>query len=257
MRAFWIAFGVISQAMFAVTVGLLFLFLWGINLSPASIRTSNGFVGWIVWDMALLCQFAVSHSILLLPSTRKRLSRFIPSPQYGVFFCFMTCLSLWATILLWKSCPMAVWDKSGIEGSAIHGALIVSWLSLFYSISLTGFGYQTGWTTWWAWFRRKKIAPRQFASHGAYRFFRHPIYLSFMGLIWSNPSMTADRFVLAVVWTIYIFIGSELKDRRLEFYIGDAYRSYRKRIPAYPWNANPRVIARTLVRRTARNSTHS
>jgi protein-S-isoprenylcysteine O-methyltransferase Ste14 len=146
------------------------------------------------------------------------------------------------------SCPAVAWKETGILGASIHGALIVSWIALFYSISLTGFGYQTGWTPWWAWYRGQKLASRPFVSHGAYRFFRHPIYLSFMGLIWSNPSMTVDRFLLAVVWTIYIFIGSELKDRRLEYYIGDAYRTYRKNVPAYPWNANLPSIALTLFR---------
>ncbi len=67
-----------------------------------------------------------------------------------------------------------------------------------------------------------------------YRFFRHPIYASFLGLVWLTPTMTLDRAVLVAVWTVYIFVGSHLKDRRLVHYVGDPYRYYQARVPGYP-----------------------
>ena len=69
---------------------------------------------------------------------------------------------------------------------------------------------------------------------GAYRVLRHPVYLSFLGLIWCVPLVTLDRVVLMVVWSAYIFVGSVLKDRRLLFFIGDEYRGYQSRVPGYP-----------------------
>ena len=57
---------------------------------------------------------------------------------------------------------------------------------------------------------------------------------SFLGLIWLTPQMTLDRAVLATLWTAYIFIGSRLKDARLEHYIGAAYREYESRVPGFP-----------------------
>jgi hypothetical protein len=70
-------------------------------------------------------------------------------------------------------------------------------------------------------------------QHGAYRFLRHPIYLSFLGLIWFTPVVTLDRLVLLAVWTPYIFLGSWLKDQRLTFYLRDVYRDYMARVPGY------------------------
>jgi hypothetical protein len=46
--------------------------------------------------------------------------------------------------------------------------------------------------------------------------------------------MTLDHAVLTGVWTVYIFIGSYLKDRRLTHYLGDAYRAYQAKVPGYP-----------------------
>jgi hypothetical protein len=46
--------------------------------------------------------------------------------------------------------------------------------------------------------------------------------------------MTADHAVLTTIWTAYIFVGSYLKDRRLLYYAGDAYRNYAQHVPGYP-----------------------
>ena len=99
---------------------------------------------------------------------------------------------------------------------------------------LTGYGWQTGWTPFWAWFRGQPPAPRRFAERGAYRWLRHPVYLAFLGQIWLTPTATLDRFVMMVLLTVYVAVGSWLKDRRLLFYLGDAYRSYQARVPGYP-----------------------
>jgi protein-S-isoprenylcysteine O-methyltransferase Ste14 len=71
-------------------------------------------------------------------------------------------------------------------------------------------------------------------THSLYRFLRHPIYLSFLGLIWFTPRMSLDHVLLTGVWTAYIFIGSYLKDERLAFYVGSPYREYQTRVPGYP-----------------------
>jgi hypothetical protein len=46
--------------------------------------------------------------------------------------------------------------------------------------------------------------------------------------------MTFDHALLTGVWTIYIFVGSSLKDHRLEFYLGSSYRDYATRVAGYP-----------------------
>jgi len=55
-----------------------------------------------------------------------------------------------------------------------------------------------------------------------------------LGLVWFTPRMSADHAVLTGVWTVYVFVGSYLKDRRLAFYLGDTYREYASRVPGYP-----------------------
>ena len=47
--------------------------------------------------------------------------------------------------------------------------------------------------------------------------------------------MAADRAVLTGVWTVYIFVGSYLKDERLAHYLGQPYRRYQQQVAGYPF----------------------
>ena len=135
---------------------------------------------WSISALAIL--FVVPHSVLLLPVVRQRLTRLLPDAFYGSLFCVVTCASLLVVFANWQFSPS--------RGLAIHrarafdcpGAFYGSWLALFYSLSLTGLGYQTGWTPWWHWVRGKPLPARKFEPRGAYLWLRHPVYLSFLGL---------------------------------------------------------------------------
>jgi protein-S-isoprenylcysteine O-methyltransferase Ste14 len=179
-------------------------------------------------------QFGLVHSILLLPSVRRRLTRSIPSELYGSLFCLTTCLGLWLVFAYWRGSVTMLWNATGLGRTVVWLGFCASWASLYYSLRLTGIGYQTGWTQWLYWLRRESLPLREFRACGAYRWLRHPVYLSFLGLIWFTPRMTADHAVLTGVWTIYVLIGSGLKDRRLAFYLGETYRAYARRVPGYP-----------------------
>lgn len=225
-RSLGVAFGVLTHALFAVTVWHLFHFLHGSHAAAP---------GGSLWsDLALAAQFTVLHSVILHPKVRSRLGRWISRSFYGCFYCVVTCTSLLLLFGFWRSSGAALWSLQGIPRGLVETAFFGSWAGLFYSLSLTGFGYQTGWTEWSNWFRRQPIPPRLFQPRGAYLWLRHPVYLSFLGLIWFTPVMTYDRAVLTSVWTVYIFVGSWLKDERLAYYIGDDYQKYREAVAGYP-----------------------
>ena len=232
----WVAFGALTQVLFGFTVLRLFPYLrgeWYFSgaFSPAPGASST----WWLVDGLLALQFAVSHSLLLLPPTRKWLSKHTPSALYGCIFCFVTCLSLLSAMEAWQPATLAVWRLDGLPARVVDACFLASWGALFYSLYLTGLGYQTGLTPWWHYTRGQQPPRRGFEPKGAYRLVRHPVYLSFLGLIWFNPAMTIDRMVLALIWTSHIFIGSYLKDRRLVHYIGETYRDYQRKVPGYPF----------------------
>jgi protein-S-isoprenylcysteine O-methyltransferase Ste14 len=231
-RLLGILFGLCTQLFFGVTVWFLFWFLKG---EPASSRADFDWQATsLVIDTVLAVQFGVIHSALLHPAVRKRTAGWVSSAFYGCFFCAATCVSLLATIAAWRPVGPVLVELAGWPRQVVHAAFVASWAGLFYSLSLTGLGYQTGWTPWWNWLRGRPAPRREFQPRGAYHVLRHPIYLSFLALIWFTPVWTIDRVLLTGVWTAYVFVGSWLKDERLAFYIGRRYRIYQARVPGYP-----------------------
>jgi protein-S-isoprenylcysteine O-methyltransferase Ste14 len=226
-RLVGIVFGIATQLLFLWTVGKLFWFLrFGGNTPP----TQQG-----VWsDLALAMAFVLPHSVLLVPSVQRFLKKFIPVGLLGCLHCCVTCFTLLAIFRWWVSNEFMLWQASGVIKYLILVGFYSSWVALIYSISLTGFGYQTGLTQWWYWLQRRPAPRRQFVIQGAYRWMRHPIYMSFLGLIWFTPTMSLDHVILTVVWTIYIYAGSYFKDQRMLQYIGEAYREYAKSVPGLP-----------------------
>lgn len=234
-----ILFGVATHVLFAATVYQLFYFLRdGAAPLTGLLRFSEVPPGRPVAtavDVLLTLQYAVIHSLLLYPSTRRRLGRFVKAPFYGCFFCCITCLTLLLTMAGWQAAGPVLYEFRGTAATVVSSGFFLSWVALFYSLAISGLGYQTGWTPWWAWVQGRTLPRRQFTERGAGRLFRHPIYLSFLGLIWFTTRMTLDHAVLTGVWTVYIFAGSWLKDERLAFYVGPAYREYQSRVPGYPF----------------------
>jgi methanethiol S-methyltransferase len=226
-RFFGIAFGLSTQILFLVTLLPLYRFLRN-DFAAAP----EGSV-WIDASAAVL--FAIPHSILLYPPTRKLITRWLPSAFYGALFCLVTCVSLWLTFAIWRGSRLVVWEWPDRIKPLVVAGFLLSWLAIFYSLSLTGLGFQTGLTPWLYWVRRRQLPRREFRAVGVYRFFRHPTYLSFLGLVWLTPVVTLDRAVLIGIWTAYIFIGGYLKDVRLTRLLGEPYRQYRMAVPPYPW----------------------
>ncbi len=226
--------GVATHLLFALTVWDLFWFLAGQPpIEPLAPDAPHR--GWaLVGNTLAALAFALPHSLLLHPTTRGRLKAWISPAFYGLFFCVATCLSLLLMIGTWQTSPVVAVEFTGLPRTLVQAGFYGAWVSLFYSLHLGGLGWQTGFTPWWAWVRKAPPPRRDFEVRSLYRWLRHPIYLSFLGLIWCNPRFTLDRVVLLGVWTVYIFVGSWLKDRRLLRFIGEPYRNYMREVPGYP-----------------------
>lgn len=128
------AVGLATQVLFLFTVWHLFWFLKG----EYAERNSGSL--WI--DVVLALQFAIPHSLLLLPAVRRRLVRWIDTSFYGCFYSAATCFGLLLTFTLWRSSPTELWRFEGWAGTAIATAFIGAWVSLMYSLNLTGLGFQ-------------------------------------------------------------------------------------------------------------------
>jgi len=257
-RTFWIAFGGFNQVWFAFMVPQLFFLLYrgggdllGIEaaLGWSGAATVSPAVAWLI-DVALLLQFGLWHSLFLIPSVQRRIQRAVPRELYGSLYAFIASTSVLLVCWFWQPLPGVVYAAEGGLAWMLLGAFLASWVLLVYSISYTGLGWQNGLTPWRAYIRNEKPPRRDMVTTGLYAWLRHPIYLSFLGLIWFTPRMTTEHLLMAAVWSVYIYAGSVHKDRRLLFYLGDGYREYMERVPGYPlvfWGPLARATPREVV----------
>ena len=220
--------GVATHLLFGVTVWHLFWYLKG------EIHVTDSHGGGVALNICLALGYGAIHSALLHPKIREPLSNWISPPFYGLFFCVVTCVTLLALITGWSSSGVVMWEATGVVRTIISTAWYSSWAFLFYSLWLAGLGYQTGATPWWNWLQKKPAPPRRFQPRGAFLWMRHPVYLSFLGLVWFAPVMTIDRIELIACWTAYVLVGSWLKDQRLLHYVGEPYRIYQSQVAGYP-----------------------
>ena len=225
-RVCGIAFGIATQLLFLWTVGQLFSFLRFGGTHPSS--------HWFGIDVLLSIGFAIPHSLLLAPPIQKIIKLWMPAGLLGCLHCSVTCLTLLFMFRNWGNCSTTLWHSTGIAEWAILCGFYGSWVALFYSLFITGMFYQTGLAQWWYWLIQQKPPKREFVETGAYRWMRHPIYMSFLGLIWFSPTMTLDHAVLTFIWTAYIYAGSYFKDKRMIRFVGDDYRQYAKRVTGLP-----------------------
>jgi len=155
-RLLGLAFGFATHVIFAVTVCFLVPFLYG------GVGTGHA----LGRDALLALQFGVLHSFLLLPWTRKQWECIFPGALYGCIFSLITCASLLATFAFWQSSGVVVWRVHGVLWFMMTAAFIASWITLISSLHLTGLGYQTGWTPFWAWARGQKLAATPLPAAG-------------------------------------------------------------------------------------------
>ncbi len=109
---------------------------------------------------------------------------------------------------------------------------VLSWLFMFWSMFATGLFRQSGIEQWWLGLRGKQIK-HELLQSGPYKLCRHPIYASFLGMIWFTPNMSIDRLYLSLFWSAYILLGASLKERRLRR--NKKYQNYSQKVPAFPF----------------------
>jgi protein-S-isoprenylcysteine O-methyltransferase Ste14 len=72
------------------------------------------------------------------------------------------------------------------------------------------------------------------------------LYSCILALLWARPEMMADGFLLAILWSSWLVVGTVLEERDLVADFGDVYRRYQQQVPMLvPWRGPVRVQSDT------------
>jgi protein-S-isoprenylcysteine O-methyltransferase Ste14 len=182
-------------------------------------------------DLALIALFGLQHSAMARPGFKARWTRVVPPPLERAIYCLASALCLVALFAFWHPIAGTVWSVDDPAGRvALWGLFFLGWGVLFVATHLINHWELFGLAQAWRHYRGVEPPAAEFRTPLFYRWVRHPIYSGFLLAFWATPEMSYGHVLLAVGFSIYIFIGIAYEERDLIAHFGDTYADYRRRV---------------------------
>jgi len=227
LRLVGLAYGLACHSLFAVAIAAMvgnLYFGMQVGLGPAG--------AWAVpWNLLLLAQFPILHSLLLTPRGRRALRRLAPESAASTLdttlYAMVASAQVLAVFALWAPLAGPTWTLDGLAGLLSIAGFGLGWLVLMWAMAEAGLGVQVGSTGWTAlWRGGRPRYPRTFPTRGLHAWMRHPIYAAFGFVLWMGPHWSVDRLLLAIPLTLYCIVGPRLKEARYRARYGPAYQEH-------------------------------
>lgn len=185
-------------------------------------------------NLALVAGFGLVHSLLAREGVRRRVAAVLPPLLERSLYTLTAAVQLVALVVLWRPLPGVVWEV----GPAPLRAGLWTLHALGWLVAVAGF-HAAGATHLFGLAQARASAAGRcyveppLVTSGLYAWIRHPLYTGTLIALWSVPTLTVGRLLLAASLTAYIAIGARLEERDLARRHGDGYRSYRERVPGF------------------------
>lgn len=189
------------------------------------------------FDFGLILAFGAVHSALAQEPVQERLARLIGAAHVRAFYVIVTGVCLLGVINNWQVLGATLWHwvpdspRADRIGAALYYALMaLCGRVIVGTTSLEFLGFAPVW-------RGAPEAARTsgqavLKESGAYAWVRHPGYVCLLAGFLCANRMTLDRFVIFAGAFAYLLVGIPIEERKLVAQFGDAYRDYRRRVPA-------------------------
>ena len=211
------------------SLGLFGLFLWR---GPFPLRNLNLPISQILcFDALLAIAFFVQHSGMLRRSFRARLARWCPDYYQPVLYAIASGVVLLLLPLLWQPTPLDLLTLRGPGRWFARGVFFVAMAVMIWAFGSLRHFDPLGVGPLVAHLRHKTAPAAPLTIRGPYRWVRHPIYSSFLLMVWASPEVTADRLLFNVLWSVWMVIAARLEERDLAAHFGEAYRQYQRSVP--------------------------
>lgn len=182
-------------------------------------------------NLGLLTLFAVQHSVMARKPFKRAITRFIsPAAERSTY---VLASSLALALLFWQWRPLGgtVWNvTSPVPQALLYLAYAFGWTLVLLSTFAINHFDLFGLRQVWRHLRGLPQARLRFAVPLLYRVVRHPLYVGWLFVFWSTPTMTLSHLFFAAVTTAYILVAirfeeADLMDEHPE------YVHYRRQVP--------------------------
>lgn len=185
-------------------------------------------------NVVLVAAFGLHHSATARRSFKTWLTQLLPLHLERPSYLYLTALATALLVLLWQPIPVTLWQVEAAWAFWCITALYLAiWGMMFAATFQIGhfsfFGLSQAWHRW----LDKPQPQRPFSSRWLYGFVRHPISLGWLLVGWVTPHMTLGQMVFALSVTVYVLVATVFEERDLVADLGQTYRDYRARVPAF------------------------
>jgi len=233
-RSLVFVYGIASYAVFFVTYLYAIGFVGNVYVPRSIDGPSDGdFVGIFLTDLAWLAIFAFQHRVMARPAFKRWWTRFVPEPAERSTYVLFSSLALIALFAFWRPLGGVVWSiVDPFSVAVLYGLCAFGFLLVLVSTFLINHFDLFGLRQVWLYLRGKPYTNIGFRKPGPYKLVRHPLYVGWLFAFWATPVMTLTHFVFALATTAYILIAIQLEEHDLIQSLGEAYREYKKEVPA-------------------------
>ena len=203
--------------------------LWAGSLGLVRLPLGEG--ARLALDAGLSLAFFLQHSVMVRRPFRERALRPVPRELHASLYAVVSGIVLLAVVVLWQASEVVLVEGRGPWWWLARGVFVLGMAGFLWTDrALRGFD-AFGARGVRAFVQGRQPEPGPLVARGPYRWVRHPIYLFTLLLVWSCPTVTADRLLFNLLWTAWIVVGAVLEERDLVAELGEAYRRYQARVP--------------------------
>jgi protein-S-isoprenylcysteine O-methyltransferase Ste14 len=231
---------VLAYILGCVSLGWFGVFLWAGPHPVANLNLSTPQV--LGFDALLALAFYAQHSGMIRKSFRARFASLLPAHFQPVVYAVASGIVLLLLPALWQRTPPELLALDGPLRGLARGLFIAAMAGMVWSFASLKHFDPIGAGPLLAQLRGAPAPETPLTIRGPYRWVRHPIYSSFLLMIWASPEVTADRLLFNILWSIWMVVATRLEERDLAAGFGEDYRKYQRRVPMLlPLSLRPRV----------------
>ncbi|MHA7819130.1 MAG: methyltransferase family protein [Erythrobacter sp.] len=196
-------------------------------------------------DVGLIALFGLHHSITARSSFKRWWTRIFPAPIERATYLYMTAINVSVLVYSWKPIPITIWR---VESHLLEGLILAAYAGVWVMMVAATFHFGhfrfLGLAQAWENFRQKRPERRAMSARYLYVLVRHPISLGWMLAPFFVAHFTIGHLVFAVATMVYVLLATPFEEADLIDEIGEPYREYRTRVPAFiPFSGKPRSLS--------------
>lgn len=183
---------------------------------------------WFFINAIIILIYGLQHTLLTTKTAVNIFNRILPPQLWNITYSFISVVLLVISFTLWQSSGVTIYRLDGIGFYLAIAGMGAALFGFFYC-----FKYTTSFAQWIGISQVKSMItgnkPAEYyrvRKNGPKKYVRFPHHTCLALLFWSQPVMTLDTLWLAILATIYTYLGTMHQDSRGRRILGEEWVIY-------------------------------